>query len=75
MTKKRIFKVKDLTQLTKDLKELNNALNTKDKDDIPCIEEPQCNCHMTNDFTCPHCGGNMIDVMGHYVCPDCEFID
>ena len=39
------------------------------------LEEPQCNCHMNKDFTCPHCGGRMIDIEGHYVCEDCEFID
>lgn len=37
--------------------------------------EPPCNCKMDDDFGCPHCGGNMIDIEGHFVCRDCEFID
>jgi len=30
---------------------------------------------MNNDFTCPRCGGNMIDIEGHYICKDCDFVD
>ncbi len=30
---------------------------------------------MTDDFTCPLCGGNMFDIEGHYICRYCEWID
>ena len=30
---------------------------------------------MSEDFSCPCCGGNMIDIEGHYICQDCEFIN
>lgn len=33
-----------------------------------------CTCRM-DDFNCPHCGGNMIDIEGCYICKDCDFID
>jgi len=34
----------------------------------------ECGCRM-EDFYCPHCGGNMIDIESYYICEDCEFID
>ena len=35
----------------------------------------ECGCRMNENFCCPHCSGNMIDIEGHYICQDCEFID
>jgi len=34
-----------------------------------------CKCQMNEDFNCPHCNGNMIDIEGCYICRECEFID
>jgi len=30
---------------------------------------------MLEDFTCPFCGGSMIDIEGHYICKDCNFVN
>lgn len=37
--------------------------------------EVMCKCQMSDDFGCPHCNGNMIDIEGSYICKDCDFID
>lgn len=31
--------------------------------------------NMSDQFVCPRCGGDMIDIEGHYVCKDCDYID
>lgn len=36
--------------------------------------EIMCKCQMDEDFNCPHCGENMTDHLGCYVC-GCGFID
>ena len=38
------------------------------------VGEIMCKCQMTDDFGCPHCGGNMTDHEGYYVCA-CGFIE
>lgn len=30
---------------------------------------------MTDDFKCPFCDATMIDIEGHYICVDCNFVN
>ena len=51
---------------------LLREMNKKERDKAHSIGD--CECRMTDDFTCPHCNGKMTDHEGHYVC-ECGFID